>query len=306
MIEKQVIWSSPTEKNMKKRNFDIITDSACDMPKEYYKENDVKVVKLGFTMNNVNYEGESGEKISEKAFYQKLREGSMPTTYQVTGEMAKTHILESVKAGRDVLIIAFSGALSGTAGSFAVAARQLMEEYPQSKICVVDSLCASMGQGLFLDYVVKKADEGADLDEVKKYAEDLKLKICHHFTVDNLFHLKRGGRVSSTTAVIGSILKIKPIMAVSDEGKLVAVGKAMGRKKALRALVDNLLAAADMDENDPIFISHGDCIEEVEYVKSLLLEKLPKAKITVHYIGAVIGAHAGAGTIALFHKGKKR
>jgi DegV family protein with EDD domain len=149
MIGKQVIWSSPTEKNMKKRKFDIITDSACDMPKEYYKENDVKVVNLGFTMNNVNYEGESGEKISEKAFYQKLREGSMPTTYQVTGEMAKTHILESVKAGRDVLIIAFSGALSGTAGSFAVAARQLMEEYPQSKICVVDSLCASMGQGLF-------------------------------------------------------------------------------------------------------------------------------------------------------------
>ena len=291
---------------MKKRKFDIITDSACDMPKEYYQKNDVKVVKLGFTMNNVNYEGENGEKISEKDFYQKLREGSMPTTYQVTGEMARAHIVESLDAGRDVLVIAFSGALSGTAGSFTVAARQLMKEYPKRTICVVDSLCASMGEGLFLDYVVKKADEGESLDEVKKYAENLKLKIYHHFTVDNLFHLKRGGRVSSTTAVIGSILKIKPIMAVSDEGKLVAVGKAMGRKKALRAVVDNLFLAADMDENDPIFISHGDCIEDVEYVKSLILERLPKVKIVVNYIGAVIGSHAGAGTIALFHKGKQR
>ena len=228
---------------MQKRKFDIITDTGCDMPKAYYEERDIKVVRLGFTMNNVNYEGESGEKITEKDFYQKLREGSMPTTYQVTGEMAKGHILESVNAGRDVLIISFSGALSGTAGSFMVAARQLTEEYPKRKIYVVDSLCASMGEGLFLDYVVKKADTGASLDEVKRYAEDLKLKICHHFTVDNLFHLKRGGRVSSTTAVIGSILKIKPIMKVSDEGKLVAVGKAVGRKKALREVVDNLFSA---------------------------------------------------------------
>ena len=291
---------------MKKRKFDILTDSGSDMPKSYFDEHGVGVVNLGFTMNNVNYEGENGEKISEKEFYQKLRDGAMPTTYQVTGEMAKSHILKSLKADRDVLIICFSSALSGTAGSFAVAARELAKQYPKRKIRVVDSLCASMGEGLLLDYVLKKADEGADIDETKKYAEKLKLKICHHFTVDNLFHLKRGGRVSGATAVIGSILKIKPIMKVSNEGKLVSVGKAMGRKKALNAIVENAFSLMDMEENDPIFISHGDCIEDVEYVKNLILARLPKVKIVVHYVGAVIGSHSGVGTLAIFHKGKHR
>lgn len=289
-----------------RRNFDILTDTGCDMPESYFKEHDVACVKLGFTMNNVNYEGEGGEHITEKEFYQKLRDGAMPTTYQVTGEMAKTHIEKILKNGRDVLVIAFSSGLSGTAGSFVVAARELEKTYKDRKIRVVDSLCASMGQGLLLDYVVKKADEGATIEETAAYAEGLKLHICHHFTVDNLFHLKRGGRVSAATAIVGSILKIKPVMHVSDEGKLVAIGKAMGRKKSLHTLVENLFASADMDENDPIFISHGDCIEDVEYVKGLILQRLPNVKITVNYVGAVIGTHSGCGTLALFNKGKKR
>ena len=289
-----------------RRKFDILTDTGCDMPESYLKEHDVACVKLGFTMNNVNYEGEGGEHITEKEFYQKLRDGAMPTTYQVTGEMAKTHIEKSLKNGRDVLVIAFSSGLSGTAGSFVVAARELEKTYQDRKIRVVDSLCASMGQGLLLDYVVKKADEGATIEETAAYAEGLKLHICHHFTVDNLFHLKRGGRVSAATAIVGSILKIKPVMHVSDEGKLVAIGKAMGRKKSLHTLVENLFASADMDENDPIFISHGDCIEDVEYVKGLILQRLPNVKITVNYVGAVIGTHSGCGTLALFNKGKKR
>ncbi len=288
------------------RKFDIVVDSACDMPTAYFKERSVECVPLGFTMNNINYEGENGEKISEKEFYQKLREGAMPTTYQVTAEMAKSHIEKSLKADRDVLVIAFSSALSGTAGSFVVAARELSKKYPKRKIQVVDSLCASMGEGLLLDYVVKSADEGKELQEVATYAEELKGKICHHFTVDNLFHLKRGGRVSATTAVIGSILKIKPIMHVDDNGKLTAVGKAMGRKKSLHCLVERVLSCMDLTEDDPIFISHGDCIEEVEEVKAAILARRGNTCFFVHYIGAVIGAHAGAGTIAIFHKGKCR
>lgn len=291
---------------MQKRTFDIVTDSGCDMPESYLKEHGIDCVKLGFTMNNVNYEGESGERITEKEFYDKLRDGAMPTTYQVTSEMAKQHILKSLEKGRDVLVIAFSSGLSGTAGSFVVAARELAKEYPDRKILVVDSLCASMGEGLLLDYVIKKADEGAEIEETAKYAEDLKLHICHHFTVDNLFHLKRGGRVSSATAIVGSILKIKPVMHVDDEGKLVAIGKAMGRKKSLKTLVENLIESADMDENDPIFISHGDCMEDVEYVKSLILEKMPNVRIMVNYVGTVIGTHSGVGTLALFNKGKHR
>ena len=291
---------------MKERKFTIVTDSACDMPKEYYAENGVDVVPLGFTMDNVNYGGESGEQIEEKDFYAKLRSGSMPTTYQVTAEQAREHIEPLLKAGNDVLVLTFSSGLSGTSGSFVVACRDLAAEYPDRKIRVVDTLCASMGQGLLLDYVVRKADEGASLDEVADYADGLKLKICHHFTVDNLFHLKRGGRVSGATAIIGSVLKIKPLLHVDNEGKLKSVGKAMGRKKALSKLAENMFAAADMTENDPIFISHGDCIDEVEEVKAMIVKKFPNNPITVHYIGSVIGTHAGCGTIALFHKGKNR
>lgn len=291
---------------MTKRKFDIITDSGCDMPQSYLQEKRIACVKLGFTMNNVNYEGENGEHIDEKEFYQRLRDGAMPTTYQVTAETARTYMEKSLQKGKDVLVIAFSSGLSGTAGSFFVAKRELEKSYPERKIFVVDSLCASMGEGLLLDYVVKKADGGAEIEETADYAEKIKLKICHHFTVDNLFHLKRGGRVSATTAIVGSILKIKPIMNVNNEGKLVAIGKAMGRKKALKTLVENVCESLDIGENEPIFISHGDCEEDVEYVKTLLKERIPNANITVHYVGVVIGAHSGVGTLAIFHKGKQR
>lgn len=288
------------------RVFDIVTDSSCDMPKEYYEQNNVECVSLGFTMNNVNYEGEGGEKISHEEFYQKLRDGAMPTTYQVTGEMARSRIEKKLKEGKDVLVIAFSSGLSGTAGSFIVAARDLSAEYPERKIMVVDSLCASMGEGLLLDYVIKKADSGASIEETAAYAEDLKLHICHFFTVDNLFHLKRGGRVSSATAIIGTMLKIKPVMHVDDEGKLVAIGKVMGRKKALHAIVDNLLSVAELGEDDPIFISHGDCRDEVDYVIDLIRAKKPNVRIEVHFVGTVIGTHSGCGTVAIFAKGAHR
>ena len=288
------------------RKFEIITDSGSDMPRSYYEEHKVACVRLGFTMNNVNYEGEGGEQIDEKDFYAQLRGGAMPTTYQVTGEMAKSHIEKPLKKGKDVLIIAFSSALSGTAGGFIVAARELSKAYPERKIIVVDSLSASMGEGLLLHYALQKADGGASIEETAAYLEDLKLHICHQFTVDNLFHLKRGGRVSGATAIVGTILKIKPIMHVDDNGKLVAVGKAIGRKKSLHTLVDRVVATATLEENDPIFISHGDCLEDVEYVKELLHEKFPKTPITVHYVGSVIGAHSGCGTLAIFHKGTHR
>ena len=291
---------------MIKRNFKIVTDSACDMSEEYYVEHDITCVRLGFNMDNVDYEGEEGEKIDAPTFYQRLINGAMPTTYQITAEQAKTNIEPIVKEGNDVLVITFSSGLSGTSGSFSVAARELSEIYPERKITVVDSLCASMGQGLFLHYAIKKADEGASLEETAEYLERLKLHICHFFTVNDLFHLKRGGRVSMTTAIVGSILKIKPVMHVDNNGKLVAIGKAMGRKKSLSEIVNRLFAESDMTEEDPIFISHGDCMEDVEYVKKLILERSPNTEIVVNYVGPVIGTHSGQGTVAIFCKGKKR
>ena len=291
---------------MKERKFDLITDTGCDLPVAYLQEHAVVCVKLGFVMDGENYEGEDGKTIDEKTFYAKLRDGAMPTTYQVTAETAKTHIEKSLKNNRDVLVLAFSSGLSGTAGSFEVAARELRKIYPARKIFVIDTLCASMGQGLLVDYAVKKADTGASIEETAAYLVRLKGQICHHFTVDNLFHLKRGGRVSSATAIVGSILKIKPILHVDDNGKLVAIGKAIGRKKSLHTLVENLAQTQTLGENDPIFISHGDCIDDVEYVKGLLKERFPNTEIFVNYIGPVIGAHSGAGTVAIFNKGKCR
>ena len=289
-----------------KRNFDIIVDSGCDMSEEYLKKHEIKLVRLGFTMDNVNYEGEDGKRILEKDFYEKLRQGAMPITSQITGETAKAYIRESLENERDALVITFSSALSGTAGSFFVAARELSKKYKQRNIRAVDSLCASMGEGLLLYYAVQKAEEGASLEETADYIEELKGKICHHFTVDNLFHLKRGGRVTATTAIVGSILKIKPILHVDNGGRLETVGKAMGRKKALKTLAERFFERKDMDETDPVFISHGDCIEDAEYLASLIREKLPGVEIWINYVGAVIGAHSGAGTLALFHKGLYR
>lgn len=291
---------------MEKRRFQIITDSGSDLPQEYFSEHNVECVKLGFLMEGVDYFGESGNEIDAKVFYEKLRNGALPTTYQITPETARTHIQPYLEKGEDVLVVAFSSGLSGTANSFILAAKLLSEEYPERKVLVVDSLCASLGQGLFVHYVVEKADTGASIEETFDYAENLKLKINHQFTVDNLFHLKRGGRVSTTAAVVGTMLNVKPTLHVNDEGKLIATGKVIGRKRSLKRLVEKMLRAKDIDENDWIFISHGDCLEEAEYVKEQVQKEFPNNKFLINYIGPVIGSHSGNGTVALFFKATER
>lgn len=291
---------------MSERKFAIVVDSASDMPEKYYGEHDLYRTSLGFMLDGVTYGGESGNEIDSKVFYDKLRSGSMPTTTQITPEQARRHMEPLVKSGQDVLALVFSSGLSGTANSFVIAARDLKEEYPDQKIEVVDSLCASSGEGLFVDYVVKYADTGVTLKEARDYAENLKQHICHFFTVDNLFHLKRGGRVSAATAVVGTMLKIKPVLHVDHEGHLIAIGKAMGRKKSISALVDHMKELQTMGENDPIFICHSDCMSDVEYLISLLKQNFANHEILVNDIGNVIGAHTGAGTIAVFFLGKHR
>lgn len=288
------------------RKFILVTDTASDLPEAYYKDHDIEKISLGFQLNGVSYGGDGGEEIGISKFYEILRGGSMPTTFQVTPEQARKHLEPLAANGNDVLVLAFSSGLSGTANSYMVTARELMEEYPKSKIYVVDTLCASMGQGLIVDYAVKKADTGASLEETRDYIENLKQHICHYFTVENLFHLKRGGRVSATTAVVGSMLKIKPVLHVDHEGHLIAIGKAMGRKKSISALVDHMKELQILEKDDPIFISHGDCQKDVDYLVSLLKENFGGHEIVVNYIGAVIGTHSGAGTLALFFRGKHR
>ena len=288
------------------KSFQIITDSGCDMPGEYFAQKGVECIRLGFVMDGVEYQGENGAEIALSDFYDKLRGGALPTTYQATSETVKDVMRKYLEAGTDVLAIAFSSGLSGTANSYVVAQRELLEEYPQRKIFVVDSLCASLGQGLLLHYVVEKAESGASIEDTYLYAQELKLSISHQLTVYDLFHLKRGGRVSATTAVVGSMMNIKPMLHVSDEGKLVPIGKVMGRKKSLHRLVENMQATMDISHSDPIFISHADCLEDAECLKNLLLKNFPNNRIFIHYIGPVIGSHAGCGTVALFFKAKHR
>lgn len=288
------------------RKFVLMTDSSCDMPAEYLEKNNVEAVRLGFLMDNVMYLGDEGEEIDTKEFYEKVRGGAMPTTYQVNVECAKIHIEKYLKEGQDVLVVAFSSGLSGTANSFMVAAKELSELYPDRKILVTDSLCASMGQGLYLDYAIKKANEGVSVEEAYNYLESIKQNICHYFTVDDLFHLKRGGRVSAATAVVGTLLKIKPVLYVDPEGHLINIGKAMGRKKSIKALVEKMHQAECMKEGDPVFISHGDCIEDANYLADLVRADFPGHEIYINYVGPVIGSHSGPGTLALFFFGKER
>ncbi len=257
-------------------------------------------------MDGVSYGGDSGRDMDVKEFYDKLRKGSMPTTFQSTPEQIKNCLMPIVAAGHDVLAIAFSSGLSGTKNSYEAAAIELMKEYPARKIVVIDSLCASMGQGLFVDYAIRKADTGADIAEVRDYLEALKPHICHYFTVEDLFHLKRGGRVSAATAVVGTMLKIKPVLHVDDEGHLIPLSKVMGRKKSISALVENMLELQILEDDDPIFISHGDCMEDVESLITQLKAAFGDRKIVVNEIGAVIGTHSGAGTLALFFRGMHR
>lgn len=288
------------------RQFAIITDTASDLPLSYYQEHDVRSVRLGYTMDGVTYEGEDGAELDVKEFYARLRGGARPTTFQATPEQIARVMEELAAEGRDILGVAFSSGLSGTYESYLAAAKSVSEKYPGRKIEVVDSLCASLGQGLFVDYIVKKADSGASLAETKAYAEDIRLHICHIFTVEDLFHLKRGGRVSTGTAIVGTLLKIKPVLHVDDAGHLIPIGKTMGRKKSISALVDKMAELQIMKEDDPIFVSHGDCPEDVEFLVSLLKQKFGEREIYINEIGSVIGTHSGAGTLAVFFMGSHR
>ena len=286
--------------------FVLMTDTGSDLPAAYFSAHKIDCIPLGFTLDGVTYGGDEGEEMDVKDFYARLRGGALPKTFQATPAQIADHMRPHLEAGEDILAISFSSGLSGTYESYCSAAKELSAQFPTRRIAVVDSLCASLGQGLFIDYLVKRMEAGASLEETQAYAEALKPHICHFFTVDDLFHLKRGGRVSGTTAAIGSLLKIKPVLHVDDAGHLVAVGKAMGRKKSISALVDRMAERNTLGADDPIFISHGDCAEDVEFLISLIRRRFGTREIFVNEIGSVIGTHSGAGTVALFFRGSAR
>ena len=285
-------------------SYKIITDTCCDFPKEMYAELDLAVCPLG-----VLYKGEVCTDYTEawlKDFYEGLRHGETATTSAVNIDGWKTVIEPVLQAGKDALVLVFTSGLSGTYQNATIAADELREQYPDRKINVVDTLCASLGQGLLVYYACQKRDEGLSMDEVAAWVEENKLHLCHWVTADDLMYLKRGGRVSAATAVAGTLLQIKPIIHVNDEGKLISVGKARGRKAAIKTLCDKVGELGIEGANDTIFICHGDCLEDAQELERLLKEKYGTKKVFIYYIGAVIGSHAGPGTMAVFFLGKHR
>ena len=284
--------------------FIITTDNTSDLPDSYISENDLDILFLSYTIDGETYEREN--QLSAAEFYKRMRNGSMPTTAQINPDMAKEKFTKYLKEGKDILHISFSSGLSGSYNSCRIAAEELQEDFPDRRIVVVDSLCASLGEGLLVHKAVCQKKEGKSLAEITEWLEENKLHLCHNFTVDDLTHLYRGGRVSKAAAVFGTMVNIKPVLHVDDEGHLVPVSKVRGRKKSLTTLVDNMEKQVGKFENDTIFISHGDCLTDAEFVARLVRERFGIQSFLINTVGPTIGAHSGPGTVALFFMGNSR
>ena len=285
-------------------SYQIITDSCCDFRPEKYTELGLTVQPLMLTYQGKTRPDRSDDSI--RALYAGLRAGEPATTSAVNpGEWAAC-IRPVLDAGQDVLVMAFSSGLSTTYQSAVIAARELAESYPARKILVCDTLSASLGQGLLVWYACKKRDEGLSLEELYAWVEEYKYHLCHWFTVDDLMYLKRGGRISAATAVLGTMLSVKPVLHMDDEGHLINMSKARGRKAAIQALAQKMAELGEGYDNSTVFICHGDCIDDAQYLEQLVREKCGVKEVYINYTGAVIGSHSGPGTLALFFLGKHR
>lgn len=281
----------------------ILTDSGADLPADVLTQYGIASIDLAL---QIGEESKLNSDVDPKEFYALLRKKVTVTTSAVNMERFKEFFEPYLKAGKDILYLGFSSGLSATYIAGRNAAEELREAYPERKVLTLDSLCASLGQGLFVTLVAKKQAEGATIDEAYAYAEEILPHLCHWFTVDDLFFLKRGGRVSAATAVLGTMLAIKPVLHVDNEGHLINVSKVRGRRSSVDALFDKLKTTAIAPEHQLYYICHGDCMEDAEYLKSKILAAYPESEVMIGYTGTVIGAHSGPGTLALFFLGTER
>lgn len=285
------------------REYVILTDSGADLPKEIAARYEIGVIDLVLQIGN---ETKLNGEVDPKEFYALLREKTPITTSAVNMERFKEFFEKYLKAGRDVIYLGFSSGLSATYIAGRNAAEELSEAYPERQLLTVDTLAASMGQGLLVTLAAMKRASGASLDEVYAFVMENRLRLCHWFTVDDLFFLKRGGRVSAATAVLGTMLAIKPFMHVDNEGRLINVAKVRGRRASIDAMFDKIVETAIAPEEQLYYICHGDCIEDAEYLSARIKEKYPLSEVVIGYTGTVIGAHSGPGTLALFFLGTAR
>ena len=285
-------------------SYQIITDSCCDFTKEMYEKLGLAVVPLMVNFRGQTFPDRNDESL--KDMYAGLRAGEVATTSAANPGQWQELMEPYLQKGEDLLVLAFSSGLSTTYQSASMAADELRTMYPDRTISVVDSLCASLGEGLLAYYACKKRDEGMPLRELTQWLLDNRLHLCHWFTVDDLMYLKRGGRVSAATAIVGTMLSIKPVLHVDNEGHLINVGKARGRKASIQAMAKKVAELGAGFDNATMFISHGDCPEDAEYLAGLLKEQYGVKEVYINYVGAVIGSHSGPGTLALFFLGEHR
>ena len=286
------------------REYILLTDNMADLPKQWLTEHHVETVSLSYTIDGVTYTEDNG--LSPEEFYEKIRQGSMPVTSQISESLAYDTFKSYLAMGKDVLYLAFSSGLSGTYQSAMAAKSVLDDKGHEGKILIVDTLAASLGEGLLVYYAAKLRDEGKSMEEVAAWVEANKLHLAHLFTVNDLFHLHRGGRVSKASAVFGSMLSIKPVMHMDDEGHLTVTGKARGRKKSLQCPVDNMHAQIGDYKNEVFFITHSDCYEEAKELADQIQKEFGIPSYMINWVGPTIGSHTGIGTIALFFLGDRR
>lgn len=287
--------------------FVLMTDSSADLSQEMVQELGVTVLPLSFTIQGKIYRNyPDNREMDLPLFYDMLRAGELATTSAVNVAEYTQAVEPILQEKKDVLILAFSSGLSSTYQASVLAAEELREKYPDRKIYTVDTLCASLGQGLLVYLAVQEQRKGRSIEEVRDWAESTKLHLCHQFTVDDLHFLKRGGRISATTAVVGSMLQIKPVLHVDNEGRLINIGKARGRQASLKALVDKMEKTVTEEGKKTVFISHGDCRKDAVAVADMVRERFGTQDIRINYVGPVIGAHSGPGTLALFYLGTER
>lgn len=289
------------------RDYVIMTDSCCDLTDQMARELELEVLPLTMHMDGQDYPNDlAGTAISNQEFYKRIRAGKLATTSAVNVGQFQDAMRRVLESGRDIVCVCFSSALSTTYQSAVIAAEDLRAEFPEAEIHVVDSLSASLGQGLLLYLAVEQKRKGLTAAELAKWVEDNRLTVCHWFTVDDLNFLKRGGRVSATTALLGTMLSIKPIMHTSDEGKLVPVSKARGRKAAIAALLDKIESLGIHPERQTMFICHADCEEDAKAVAQTIQDRFGTPTVHINYIGPVIGSHTGPNTMGIFFVGTQR
>lgn len=282
-------------------DYRILTDSTADLTPALIQQMDVTVLPLTFTLDGTDYaDSVLQPQKSSKEFYDAMRAGSTPTTSQVTPEAFKEAIEPLLQQGEDILYLAFSSGLSGTYNASRIALEELAEAYPQRKLLAVDTLAASLGEGLLVYLACGLRDEGKTIEEVAQWVTDNRLRLSHWFTVDDLVYLKRGGRVSSAAAFFGTVLNIKPVLHVDDEGHLIPMEKVRGRRQSLDALVDHMAKSAVDPGKQTIFISHGDCEDDARYVADSIRKRFGTKEVYLGHVGPVIGSHSGPGTVALF------